>query len=192
MYTAKIEVLSNNKVHRYSLYNDALPLSFRQVLSAWQSNPIFRTFYTQVLQNAMFPAFFWEHPSFSENSIDNNYEFVLVNSTTLTAVTAQPLVFKAHFNQNDIVQFANISGTAQLIVPCPKSTAQHYTHLANFIRQAPIPQIHSLWQKTALACQEQLSNTPQWLSTAGLGVYWLHLRIDQRPKYYRHLAYKNR
>ncbi|MGB1216866.1 MAG: DUF6940 family protein [Saprospiraceae bacterium] len=29
-----------------------------------------------------------------------------------------------------------------------------------------------------------------WLSTAGLGVYWLHIRMDNRPKYYKHKAYK--
>lgn len=25
-----------------------------------------------------------------------------------------------------------------------------------------------------------------WLSTSGLGVYWLHFRIDARPKYYQY------
>ena len=29
-----------------------------------------------------------------------------------------------------------------------------------------------------------------WLSTAGLGVYWLHLRLDTRPKYYSFQPYR--
>ena len=30
----------------------------------------------------------------------------------------------------------------------------------------------------------------KWLSTAGMGVYWLHVRVDSRPKYYRYQGYK--
>ena len=32
---------------------------------------------------------------------------------------------------------------------------------------------------------------PVWLSTAGGGVDWLHMRLDERPKYYRHLPWRN-
>lgn len=33
-------------------------------------------------------------------------------------------------------------------------------------------------------------DVPIWLSTSGLGVYWLHVRLDTRPKYYNHDEYK--
>jgi uncharacterized protein DUF6940 len=29
-----------------------------------------------------------------------------------------------------------------------------------------------------------------WVSTAGMGVPWLHVRLDTRPTYYRHAAYR--
>ena len=28
-----------------------------------------------------------------------------------------------------------------------------------------------------------------WLSTAGDGIAWLHVRMDPRPKYYQHTEY---
>jgi hypothetical protein len=31
---------------------------------------------------------------------------------------------------------------------------------------------------------------PVWLSTNGDGVSWLHVRIDERPKYYTHGPYR--
>ena len=34
--------------------------------------------------------------------------------------------------------------------------------------------------------QQRVSASPLWLSTAGMGVSWLHLRLDSRPKNYRH------
>jgi hypothetical protein len=31
-----------------------------------------------------------------------------------------------------------------------------------------------------------------WLSTSGLGVAWLHIRLDSTPKYYQHQPYTSR
>lgn len=31
---------------------------------------------------------------------------------------------------------------------------------------------------------------PLWVSTSGLGVSWLHVRLDSRPKYYTYAPYK--
>ena len=33
---------------------------------------------------------------------------------------------------------------------------------------------------------------PVWLSTAGHGVAWLHVRLDSQPKYYRYRPYVSR
>ena len=40
--------------------------------------------------------------------------------------------------------------------------------------------------RAAMAVDELLEEQPKvWLSTSGLGVYWLHVRLDSRPKYYQ-------
>jgi len=31
---------------------------------------------------------------------------------------------------------------------------------------------------------EKNVDTPRWLNTHGLGVHYLHVRIDEKPKYY--------
>jgi hypothetical protein len=36
----------------------------------------------------------------------------------------------------------------------------------------------------------QLGSTPIWLSTAGDGIAWLHVRLDSRPKYYSYGPYR--
>ena len=38
--------------------------------------------------------------------------------------------------------------------------------------------------------QRRLSAKPVWLSTAGAGVSWLHVRLDDRPKYYGYAPYR--
>ena len=37
---------------------------------------------------------------------------------------------------------------------------------------------------------QTVNDKPTWLSTAGMGVAWLHVRLDQRPKYYAHRPYR--
>lgn len=67
---------------------------------------------------------------------------------------------------------------------------QAYVHLANFIRMAEEEQRRALWQSLALALKTWVPQRKTWLSTSGLGISWLHVRLDQRPKYYYHKAYK--
>ncbi len=37
---------------------------------------------------------------------------------------------------------------------------------------------------------KRIGEAPMWLSTAGAGVPWLHVRLEDRPKYYGHAAYR--
>jgi hypothetical protein len=64
-----------------------------------------------------------------------------------------------------------------------------YPHLARFVRRAPAAQQIELWSHLARALETRLSPARLWVSTAGLGVDWLHVRLDSRPKYYRYAPY---
>ena len=70
----------------------------------------------------------------------------------------------------------------------------NYSHLANFIRNAPKAQKNYLWQKIAEEITKILPNLKEgkmlWMSTSGLGVSWLHVRLDTTPKYYSWEAYQ--
>ena len=39
--------------------------------------------------------------------------------------------------------------------------------------------------------QQERACVPVWVSTAGAGVSWLHVRLDDRPKYYGYQPYRN-
>jgi hypothetical protein len=78
-----------------------------------------------------------------------------------------------------------------MVVPCPIGPVNAYGHLASFVRNAPEQQIHDLWQAVADAMARRIATKPVWLSTAGAGVSWLHVRLDDRPKYYGHAPFRN-
>ena len=77
-----------------------------------------------------------------------------------------------------------------LVVPCPKAEDSAYPHLAAFARDASPNQQHALWCQVGFALEQQLGHQPTWLSTSGLGVFWIHIRLDSRPKYYTFAPYR--
>ncbi|MEO1622926.1 MAG: hypothetical protein AAFU53_18080, partial [Cyanobacteria bacterium J06632_3] len=102
--------------------------------------------------------------------------------------------FQNYFTTEDadegIVTFDNLRKDARLIVPSPRTQPEAYGHLAAFIRLAPAAQVSQLLQVTGRTLANRLQQAPIWLSTAGGGVAWLHIRLDSRPKYYSYSPYK--
>jgi hypothetical protein len=178
---------------KVTLSGDSRDLSFREVIGLWRGSGQFREFFTATLSQCSFDAFFWETPPVTQQTLDRSFEFVLVAAASLSRLKPDPSPFRSQFSsrQSEVVlTFPNLGGDAMLVVPAPLADAGCYTHLAKFLRNAPSSQIDAFWRSTGLAMQDTISNDPTWLSTAGLGVSWLHLRLDSRPKYYRHEPYK--
>lgn len=192
MWTSRSEQLVNGRLIRFAVALNTSPVTYREVLHCWQNDVVFRSFFINLLANCPFSAFRWETPPLTEAIAHRPFEFILLNSPNL-ARPPDAEAFAEHFRQGDsggIVEFLNLGKDAILVVPCPQSSLSAYSHLGAFIRQAPEPQKHALWQQVGAAMQRRLSNKPVWLSTAGAGVSWLHVRLDERPKYYGYAPYR--
>ena len=162
------------------------------VARAWQHDEAFRDAYTRMLADQPHDAFAWETVPSTAAASQRAFQDIVVPSPALARVSADPGPFHSHFASavDGVCTFRNLGGDALLVAPAPLPGVahEHYAHLAAFVRQAPRQQIHALWREVgrAVRAQWQLSDDPLWVSTAGLGVYWLHVRLDRRPKYYRH------
>ena len=122
------------------------------------------------------------------------FEFVVLDDPGL-ARHPDPDAFAEHFRgapESGVVTFPNLRGDAQLVVPCPLADPSAYGHLAAFVREAPAVQQDALWKAVGEAMASRVGQKPVWLSTAGAGVSWLHVRLDDRPKYYGHEPYRQR
>jgi hypothetical protein len=194
MWTAKLDSI-DFQTTKYTMSSAAGLLSFREVIDLWQTSPEFRNWFVAQLRESPFEAFFWETPAVTSKTLDRPFEFVLVQSATLVRLAPDPTPFLRQFASRggeDVVTFPNLGGDAILVVPAPVAAAECYPHLAQFLRHGPSAQVDSFWCTVGQSMQERISNEPTWLSTAGLGVSWLHLRLDSQPKYYRHAPYKAR
>lgn len=193
MWEAKLKIIDNN-IHKFSLLKDGSPLTYEQVIHDWRENYEFRRYYFSILEEPIFDAFFWENPPLTISSLDQNYEFVLVNSPQLSKVNADSNPFQEQFNANSlkdsVIAFENLGRDAELIVPSPITSKNTYAHLAEFIRNGPENQKHDLFSMLGNCLMRRMNSTPIWVSTSGLGVYWLHIRLDSKPKYYSYQAYR--
>jgi hypothetical protein len=192
--TWKADVKSDdkNRLLRIKFFDQERQSTFAETLSAWQNDESFRQLFTATLTAAPFVGFRWECPPITLSTASNGFECVLLKCDSLERTT-DPKAFAGYFDGNktgsDVAAFPSLGGDALLVVPRPITKASPYGHLAAFLRGAPEQQIHQLWQRVAVEFRNRLSEKPLWLSTAGMGVAWLHVRLDSRPKYYGHDPY---
>lgn len=186
------ESLNENTI-RFAPERDGKSLSWRDVLALWQDSADFREAFNRTLAGVPFASFRWETPAVTRADLDRAFEFVVVDSPELD-VASDPEPFAEHFRRaggESVVAFDNLGGDARLIVPSPLGPDLAYPHLAAFVRHAPAVQQQALWGTVGRAMFDRVGRHPVWLSTAGGGVAWLHVRLDDRPKYYAHAAYRD-
>ena len=169
---------------------DQRRLSFAEVFALWRSAAEFRSAWVQALRGVAFTAYGWECPPLTNGTLQRGFECVFVDSPQLARSRANAAPFDEHFTPDTAaVGFASLGKDSWLIAPCPEPTAD-CAHLASFTRTASEAHATEFWRTVGEALGSRLQAAPMWLSTAGLGVAWLHVRMDTRPKYYRHAPYK--
>ena len=192
MWQSKRELIDGNRIHQISIFRDNKQITYSEVIELWQQDESFLKFFISLLTDTSMPAYFWETPPLTEATIDREFEFVLIDSPKLADIEPDPSDFQQHFESanREVVTFPNLGNDALLVVPCPITDIPQSTHLANFVREAPTSQQHLLWKTVGRSLQQRLGKQPIWVSTSGLDVSWLHVRLDSHPKHYAYKPYK--
>ena len=175
---------------------------------------------SNVIASSPYASILFETPGTSlKDSAVTPFEFVIVNRPALKLFaegSPDREAFEEHFdgclkkyysNRHESKEsgvptccfFANLGGDARLVSPLPQNEIDdiYFSHLAAFVRHASKDQISEFWRLGAtqyLASlkekRERGSTGKTWFSTNGMGVAWLHLRLDSRPKYYSYDPFK--
>ena len=186
------------RVTRFS-YLDAgdTPLSFREVLERWADvngdGSLDRAFHSQVLSDLPLNAYRWETPVVDLQRFDRPFEFVVLDDPSLDR-PEDGSAFRRHFDtatdEQMVLTFQNLGRNAVLVVPTLGGEQVNHCHLASFLNTCTASQESLLWHHVGKAMLKRVSDLPVWLSTAGGGVPWLHVRLDNKPKYYGHRPYR--
>jgi hypothetical protein len=180
---------------RYRLVEDGTPVSWDRFTTLLRESTGACDLLTRTLAESPLAAFFWETPAVSAATRERAFEMVLVDAPALRTVAAGPEAFAAYLTPGPapVRGFGNLGGDARLVVPCELGPRHAYSHLARFVREAPEAQTRALWSAVGSEVEAWWASRPApvWVSTSGLGVSWLHVRLDARPKYYSHAPYRS-
>ena len=215
-----VEVPSNRSdVKRYkaTYHSTNEPISIQSWMTLVSSNTPSgiqaSTILSNIIASSPYPSILFETPGTSlQTSSSDQFEFALINEPALQRFAESSpdrYAFNEHFetclqksngvDKKTVCSFANLGGDASLVSPLPQPNVkdEYYSHLAIFVRNAPKEQISEFWREAATTHLDVLkqrrrdNNTKTtWFSTNGMGVSWLHLRIDSWPKYYSYTPFK--
>lgn len=180
---------------RITFEADRWQLTRAEVLALWKSDDVFCDAFSACLAGQPLDGFAWETPPWSRAGLRLPFECIVADSPALARERANARPFANELNAGpvsaNVVAFPNLGGDAELVVPRDLGGQGDYAHLASFLRTAPADQIREAWRLTARGMERRLGGQDCfWVSTAGLGVAWVHIRIDSRPKYYRYAPYR--
>lgn len=164
-------------------------------LALLRDDETFRDAFIAALAASPYRGFFLETPPLARDALALPFEYAIIPGDALLRLRADDADFAEHLNAaaaEPVRAFPNLGGDALLIAPRRMSDADCYAHLAPFLRLGPRAQIHGLLAALGERALERLeaSPNPLWISTSGLGVPWLHVRLDRYPKYYQYGPYR--
>lgn len=187
MIEASCEVLQQGSVEKYTFFEADSSVSYSRFFAELATSSEFRLWFCELLKSSSLREVAFETPCVGTSNLNQPFQFVLVSNPALGRLEPDPYTFEEHFNGRSLsASFINLSRDALLVVPKPSGDTLDYSHLMAFIRNAPTEQLDDYWTLAGQEILKRIAEKPQWISTAGLGVYWLHLRISNVPKYYRY------
>ena len=191
MWLSEVTPLAEQAGFRVSLLDQGQRVSYAELIEALVTDAGRAAALGDCLAAMPFAAFFWETRPVCRRSTAEPFECVVLPAPALARAAPDAQSFAEHFSSTrSVVRFDNLGGDATLVVPCPRAELGVYPHLAAFLRGAPAEQRAELLREVGLSARARSSAAPFWLSTSGLGVAWVHVRIDSRPKYYQYTPYR--
>jgi len=185
--------LYQNRIYKFQIKEGDHLLAHHTVIDYWINNASFREFFCSLFTDASFNWYVWEMPPLTHSNLNTPFECVLVQ------IPPRPRhpdrrSFANYFDPNagdqGVVAFENLGRDALLVVPSPINPEDEYIELRHFLAVAPEEQVHALWKVLGQSVLKRISDRPLWVSVAGGGVAWLHVRLDSYPKYYRYTPYR--
>ncbi len=192
MLQARRRSIENGRGEIIQFVEEDRLLTAQQLITRWRDDEAFRDVFVSELAATTHPGFFWELPPLSKPLLQEPFECAVIRSDALAHMRAESSDFADQLQAatGSVTSFHNLGRDALLIVPCRVSSADCYGHLAAFVRDAPREQQHALFRLLGEETEKMLrAGRRFWISTSGLGVPWVHVRLDSYPKYYQYRPY---
>ena len=153
-------------------------ITWKDKLKEWKKNPL-------KYPDNLTKAFFWQTKCIT--SLKDNYVEEFIENKRLDIMEENSSFYSNYIKSSTnkyATSFYNLSKTSILIIPIPR-TGKKFTTLKHFIDNASLEHQKKFWKYVSKEIKSFLKQYGQvCISTHGLGVPYLHIRLDQTPKYY--------
>lgn len=182
----------------YRIIEDKSYLTYVKFYESIRSSPKLIYDIISILKSNIFKSYYLEFNPVSWNLLQERiFEFVIIKTSGFISKTDIITFGESNINtnSNNIYIFKNLSKKSVLISPCYNHNynINIYNNIATFMRTSNLKQQFLLFSTVFSQYILQLKNNQNkllWLSTHGKGVAWLHVRIDDSPKYISFSSYK--
>ena len=190
---------AHQKATKYKILYDNHYLNFQDVIQNWKSSKTFRNEFRKTIISSEYPFVFFETPPVTYQTLTKQFEFVLVSTSAFKNAKPDYRSFSEQFKtcntDSSACSFYNLGKDAMLIAPrgVDGERERKYVDFMSFMRNGTEREIHDFFEEVGKSAEEIVSKrgtAKTWISTSGLGVSWLHLRLDSYPKYYTFREYK--
>jgi len=187
----------DKKKLKITLQQNQAPITFSDWINLLKSNGSFVEEWFRVFDELPFdyPGMFFEVPPMIPKNLQQPFECVFLAAPKFRNFNPTPNFFADYFTAPaPATSFLSLGGDTLLVSPnpLPPQPLEIYMHIGIFMAKAQDYQKRGFWKLVAEKYEERIQEgKPVWLSTEGSGVYWLHMRLDPRPKYYHHVPYMN-
>lgn len=174
----------------YLKRSDNTFLTWIEVIEGWIDGSLSYLFSYDLLCHHL-SACFLECNQISENdpficSISYSEELSILKKADPKPFTSQLKTSK------QFTSFINLSKDAVLVIPTKSSLNLElndisYAHFSSFLRKCDEKTLNKFWAFVGTTVFDLIKKKNIFLSTSGLGVSFLHVRISEKPKYYRNL-----
>jgi len=187
---SKVALLPGGRGHSGQVESaDGTVWSWRAVLADLGAGGPASAVLERAIASVPWNGVFWECAPVVGHDLEAPFRWVVLESMAVERLVADARPFRAPMARaapGPMATFSNLGGDATLVAPRPGVDGEQDAHLVDFLRTAQSARRRALWRAVAEAANERLMarpHDPMWLSTSGLGVSWLHVRLDDRPKY---------
>lgn len=154
-------------------------MKWYNILDNWDNNKYYK-YPTNIKEK-----FMWNTSVIKENGKCNFEESFRINKKLPREQNFE--IFQSYINKSKskyVTSFLNLSKDTLLVIPMPRKH-KNYATLKDFCDNSSITQKKYFWKKVSQLVKKIIKNEKYiWISTHGLGVPYMHIRISNKPKYY--------
>ena len=167
-------------------------LTVREIINFFENKSFVLEFVSIINNTINYNSYFLECPKMNADTLNDEFEFIIYDAKNkFENKSANFDIFCPYSDNHLSFSMKSYSGNTLIIPNYMKGTpCVNYLNISNFLKNSLDEQIVDLFYLISDNLKKEInSGKTVWLSTHGLGIPWLHIRIDYYPTYYSHKKY---